>query len=116
MVTMMDEDGLSLRYTVKQRAFESKLCRFREVLKREKAKAGIMELETKLFLHLRRTNDPEEYWSYLKAKREFDESPARELNERLTWRTGRAEKLEKFCHQEEQRGQVPGQGATHIWK
>ena len=86
VATMIDEDGIFLRYTARQRAFESKICRLREVLKREKALAGIAELETKLSLHSRRTNDPDEFWRYLEAKKAFDDSAARGFYERLTWR------------------------------
>ena len=86
LATMTDEDGISLRYTARQRAFESKMCRYRTVLNREKALSGITELETKLSLHSSKTNDPDKFWEYLKAKKAFDESSAGEFYERLTWR------------------------------
>ena len=86
VATIIDEDGISLRYTSRQRAFESKLCRFRTVLKREKDLAGITALETELSLYSGRTNNFEEFCSYLEAKKAFDESRAKEFYQILTWR------------------------------
>ena len=58
-VTMiMDSEGISLRYPAKQRLFESKVFRYREILKREKDAAGVTEKEAKLLKH---TNDREKF-------------------------------------------------------
>ena len=72
VATMIDEDGVSLRYTSRQRRFESKLCRHENVLKKEKEAAGVTELEEKLSKHSSRTNNPDQFIKYLEAKRDFD--------------------------------------------
>ncbi len=40
LITMMDSVGISLRYTSRQRLFESKLIRYRRVLELEKSRRG----------------------------------------------------------------------------
>lgn len=74
LAAMTDADGVSLRYTVRQRTSESKLARFRKVLKKEKEDAGVTELEAKLSERSHRTNDLDGFWMFLEAKRVFDES------------------------------------------
>lgn len=61
VATMIDSDGITLRYTSKQCLFESKMLRFRKILRREKDKAGVTQLEAKLSEHSHRNNDPEEF-------------------------------------------------------
>ena len=36
MIMAIDDDGISLRYTTRQRLFESKLMRYQQVLQKEK--------------------------------------------------------------------------------
>lgn len=57
IVTMVNEDGISLRYTTKQRLFVSGLKRFREVLKKEKELHKINKVEIELSHHSKKTND-----------------------------------------------------------
>lgn len=51
--------------------------------------AGICALETKLSEFSSKTNDEEDFWKYLRAKREFDESKAHEFYTRRNWRMSR---------------------------
>jgi hypothetical protein len=74
LVTMTDSSGISLRYTCRQRRFEGKLDRYHEVLALEKSKAdGVLRAERDLSEHPRKTNDHNEFLSYLKEKKLHDE-------------------------------------------
>lgn len=64
------------------------MVRFRRVLAKEKKAAGINKLEAKLSELSHRTNDEVEFWRYLEAKRDFDQSVAREFYEHV-WRNWR---------------------------
>ena len=55
LVTMSDKNGVTLRYTCRQRMFEGKLLRYREVLEREKS--VIQQEESALSAYSRKTND-----------------------------------------------------------
>ena len=44
VATIIDDRGVSLKFSSRQRAFESKLCRYQRVLKKEKIAAGIETL------------------------------------------------------------------------
>ena len=68
ILTMVDRDGNSLRYTACQRNFESKLMRYRKVLSEEKDKNCVTELETYLSQFDGKSNDPLKYEEYLKAR------------------------------------------------
>lgn len=86
VATMIDSRGVSLKYSARQRAFESKLCRYKRVLLKEKIAAGIETLETELSKFSHRSNHFGEFLLYLEAKRAFDR------------------KAEKFYNQEKWRG------------
>ncbi len=90
LASMTDENGVSLRYSLRQRNFESKLSRYREILSLEKKRAGVDALETKLSLcpNGSRTNDHEGFLTYLKEKREFDRK-AGEFYRQEKWRSWR---------------------------
>ena len=62
---MVNKNVVSLRYTTRQRNFESGLKRYREVLEKEKEIHRIHEVETKLSLHSRKINDAEKFTCYL---------------------------------------------------
>ena len=70
IATMVDEKGLMLRYTMRQRSFGSRLTRYREVLTRERE---IEAEETRLSMCSHRTNDEKEFLAFLHAKRDCDE-------------------------------------------
>lgn len=79
--------GGSLKYTARQRNFESKRRRYRNMLNKEKKSARIKALQTKLSEFSYRTNCPGEFLLYLTAKREVGKLlQARELEE-LEFRT-----------------------------
>ena len=59
VATMIDSDGIKLKYTARQRLFESKVVWYRHVLEMEKRRAGIDTLEAKLSEHSARTNNLE---------------------------------------------------------
>jgi len=67
ILTMTDNEGISVRYTSCQKQFESGLVRYRHVLEKEKRKVGIIETESNLSCRLSRSNDPLEYKGYLLA-------------------------------------------------
>ena len=70
LVTMSDKNGVTLRYTCRQRMFEGKLLRYREVLEREKSKHSVIkEEETALSAYSRKTNDLKLFEDYLKLKK-----------------------------------------------
>ena len=89
IATMVDTDGNVLRYTSRQRRFESKLARYRSVLHKEKRRGGMEILEARLSVHSSRTNNAENFWSYLIAKKEFDASLAKDFYLRTVWRNWR---------------------------
>ena len=64
----VNDDGVTLRYTTRQRNFESGLYQYREVLEKEKKLHGIHRVETKLSSHFKKTNDVGKFACYLKAK------------------------------------------------
>ena len=72
VATMIDSDGITLRYTSRQRLFESRLIRYREILRKDRA--GVTESEAKLSKHSHRVNDAEEFMKYLEQKKIFDDS------------------------------------------
>ena len=77
LVTMMDENRVSLCYTCRQRMFESKMTRHQRLLEQEKSRPpGVLEEQAALSLHSRKTNDLSEFEAYLKAKKEHDERTA----------------------------------------
>lgn len=65
---MVDENGISLRYTSSQRNFKSGLSRYRKVLEREKERHGIAAMEAELSQHSHKTNNCESYLEYLRVK------------------------------------------------
>ncbi len=67
---MMDVD---VRYTARQRQFESKLSRYKLVLKLEKEKSGIAQLEALLSKQDSRSRDPDRYLQYLLAAKTMEE-------------------------------------------
>lgn len=73
LITATDGDGNTLRYTSRQRLFECKEIRHREVLEREKKKREISKLEADLSKFDRQTVDPTEYKVYLVQKQRTDE-------------------------------------------
>lgn len=70
VATRIDNRGVSLKYSSRQRAFESKLCRYKRVLKKEKIAAGIETLETKLSKFIHSSNSFDDFLLYLEAKRQ----------------------------------------------
>lgn len=93
LVTLVDQDGRKLRYTSKQRMFESGLARYREIMDREKRKASIHLKEAALSKLKHNTVDPEAYFAYLLAKsRVDDETRAFYLQEK--WRSW---KFRMYC-------------------
>lgn len=85
IATMVDENGITLKYKTRQRNHESRLTRYRKVLQKEKRAAGIEEMDAKLSLHSRYTNDHAEFSAYLYALREHDEN-TREFYSQDRWR------------------------------
>ena len=74
LVTMTDSEGISLRYTCRQRRFEGKLSRYLDVLRLEKSRAcGVMRAERDLSEHSRKTNDHSDFLSYLREKKNHDD-------------------------------------------
>ena len=89
VATMIDTDGITLKYTSRQRLFESRVVRYRQVLEMEKRRAGIDALEAKLSEHSARTNNLVEFFSYLAAKKLFGESEAGKFYVQDRWRNWR---------------------------
>ena len=58
-----------MRYSSRQRMFESKLSKYRQVLEREKQTHGISEAEIPLSKHSHRTVHSESYLQYLLIKK-----------------------------------------------
>ncbi len=74
LVTMIDAEGTVLRYTCRQRMFESKHTRYQAIMKKEKRLAsGVLEAEQDLSKHFRKTNDHSEFLSYLTEKKMHDD-------------------------------------------
>ena len=67
ILTMTDKEGISIRYTARQKQFESGLTRYLRVLEKEKRKWGITSIEATLSRQLSRRNDSLEYKGYLLA-------------------------------------------------
>ena len=88
MATLTDGDGKFLRYTARQRSFESKLTRYRIVLKKEKDASGVSALETELSQHSCRTNEEHAFFEYLLAKKKHDKA-TEEFYRKDTWRNWR---------------------------
>ena len=65
IMTMTDKEGISIRYTARQKQFESGLTRYLRVL--EKRKWGKTATEATLSRQLSRSNDSLEYKGYLLA-------------------------------------------------
>ncbi len=66
VVTTTDENGISLKYSCRQKNFESGLLRYRHVLQREKSKeASVLEAESLLSSCFSRSNDASQYKRYL---------------------------------------------------
>ena len=72
VITAVDKEGRTLRYTSSQRTFESGLTRYRKVIEREKNKKGISQIEAKLSRLCFRTVNWETYKEYLLTKRDVD--------------------------------------------
>jgi hypothetical protein len=66
---MVDANGVSLRYTTRQRSCESGLSRYKVLSKEKKAK-GVEELETELSRHSHRAVNVVDFLSYLVQQRE----------------------------------------------
>ena len=70
LVTMIDKDGVVLRYTCRQWMFECQLTRHHRVLEVEKLKVpGLLAEERALSLHSRKSNDIAEFKAYMKTKK-----------------------------------------------
>lgn len=94
IITAVDREGRKLRYTSSQRAFESKLLRYREVLEKEKEKNGIVQKEAELSRHCHKTVDPSAYFQYLLTKSRID-AETREFYLQEKWRSWR---FRIFCN------------------
>ena len=88
VVTMVCEVGDKLKYTTKQRNFESGLSRYNAVLLREKKKYGVEQAETELSSFSHKTSCPDKYLDYLKAKARADAATRCFYLQRL-WRNWR---------------------------
>ncbi len=85
--------GLTLRYTTRQRNFESGLTRYRWVITKERRSGGIEALETDLSLQTCKTTNEEDFLSYVAAKRVCDEG-TRSFYHQPKWRRW---KFRMFC-------------------
>ena len=90
VATMVDQNGVSLRYTSRQRSCESGLAQYSGILLKEKE--GVEELETELSLQSARTIDEAEFLPYLRAKQKCDAELYRDVNDK--WRRW---KFRLFC-------------------
>ena len=94
--SLMDENGVSMRYTSRQRICESGLSRYKAVLLKERKAEGVEELETQLLLHSHKTVDEKDFLAYLVAKQKCDNKTSQFYNA-AKWRRW---KFRLYCHRE----------------
>ena len=97
IATLVDENGVSMRYTSKQRICESGLSRYKEVLLKERKAEGVEELETELSLHTHKTADEKDFLAYLVAKQKCDKKTSQFYNT-AKWRRW---KFRLFCRRKQ---------------
>ena len=93
ILTAVDTNRLTLKYTSCQRSFESCLTRFHAVLRKEKEKKKVLELECGLSSYTRKTNCPDKYAEYLREKARVDDM-TKEFYQDEKWRNW---KFRMFC-------------------
>ena len=108
VATMSDSKGTTLKYTARQRNFESKLTRYRGILAKEKEVRGMLPFEVELSNHSSKT-----------ARSGIpgcEKEVQRKLQVQRVLRKRRLAQLEvqDLVGKEEQRRQVSGQSRRHI--
>ena len=76
VITAVDRDSVSEKYSSRQRMFESKTYRFREVLKREGRRRGIGDMELPLTCFDSKMVDYDQYRPYAVMKQALDQCTA----------------------------------------
>ena len=85
VATMSDSKGTTLKYTARQRNFESKLTRYRGILAKEKEVRGMLPFEVELSNHSSKTNDESSFWDTWLRKRSSTKTPSAESFTKTTF-------------------------------